>query len=333
MAEDQRQEPGSGAQTEASPPPQPVDERWARELIARVALSGIAEQRRARRWRIFFKTLGLLYLTALLVLLIPWGWEAAGMVRRAHTAMVSVEGIIAPGTDASADRIITGLEDAFADGRTAGVIVRVNSPGGSPVQAASIYDAMRRLRATHPETPLYAVIEDVGASGGYFVAAGADEIYANRSSIVGSIGVRTDGFGFTGTMEKLGVERRLYTAGEHKGILDPFSPSRPQDVEYLEGLLGQIHGHFIAAVKQGRGERLRGEPDTLFSGLFWTGERCVELGLADGLGDVGYVARELIGVEDIVDFTPQRDLLDRFYSSAAAALAGTLLEQRGALLR
>jgi protease-4 len=329
MADDQREEPGPDPAEERSA--NGVDERWARELIARVALSGIAEQRRSRRWGIFFKALGLLYLTVLIVLLVPRGWEVARVATASHAALINVEGIIAPGSDASADRVIAGLEEAFESNRTMGVIVRVNSPGGSPVQAASIYDSMRRLRGLHPDTPLYAVIEDIGASGGYFVAAAADEIYANRSSIVGSIGVRTDGFGFTSAMEKIGVERRLYTSGEQKGILDPFSPSRPEDVKYLEGILGQVHQHFIDAVQQGRGERLRTSEENIFSGLFWTGERGVELGLLDGFGDVGFVARELIGADGIMDFTPTRGLLDRFYESAASVLTDLLVEQGGAL--
>lgn len=302
-----------------------VDERWARDLIARVALAGIVEQRRSRRWGIFFKALVLLYLTVLLVLVLPWGWEAARVATGSHAAIVSVDGLIAPGSDASADRIISGLDEAFSDTRTAGVIVRINSPGGSPVQASNVYDAIRRQRDLHPDTPVYAVIEDVGASGGYFIAAAADEIYANRSSLVGSIGVRVDSFGFTGAMEKLGIERRLYTAGEQKGILDPFSPTSADEVEYLEGVLEQVHEHFIDAVRQGRGDRLKENFDTLFSGLFWTGEQGVDLGLVDGLGDVGYVARELIGTEQIVDFTPQWGLLDRFYQAGADGVSKALL--------
>ncbi len=325
--------PDAEVEQTSSAAPTVVDERWARELIARVALSGIAEQRRSRRWGIFFKVLVLLYLTVLLVLVLPWGWEAARVATGSYTAMVSVEGLIAPGSDASADRIISGLDEAFSDARTVGVIVRVNSPGGSPVQASNVYDAIRRQRDLHPETPVYAVIEDVGASGGYFIAAAADEIYANRSSIVGSIGVRVDSFGFTGAMEKLGIERRLYTAGEQKGILDPFSPTTSAEVEYLEDVLEQVHQHFIDAVQEGRGERLQGDSATLFSGLFWSGEQGLNLGLVDGLGDVGYVARELIGAEEIVDFTPQWGLLDRFYQAGAEAMTRALLAAERATMR
>jgi protease-4 len=232
--------------------------------------------------------------------------------------------VIGPDSPASADNVIAGLQEAFKDKRTQGVILRINSPGGSPVQAGHIYDEIQRLRVKYPAILIYAVVEDICASGGYYVAAAANEIYVDKGSIVGSIGVLMDGFGFTGLMDKLGIERRLLAAGENKGFLDPFSPIRDSQVVYAESMLDEIHRQFISVVREGRKGRLKETPE-LFSGLLWVGTRSVELGLADGLGSVDYVAREVIKAEDIVDFTPRENVVERVARRFGAAMAETLV--------
>ncbi|HET7198707.1 MAG TPA: S49 family peptidase, partial [Burkholderiales bacterium] len=287
--------------TDEAAPAAPGDGRWERDLIARLAGAALLEQRRARRWGIFFKLLFFVYLTFVLLALVDWQGAGVGGGKK-HTALVDLTGIIAPGNDASAEKINASLQAAFKDKGTQGVILRINSPGGSPVQAQTIYDEMRRLRKKYPDIPLYVVVEDICASGGYFVAVGADRIYVSKSSIVGSIGVLMNGFGFTGLMDKLGVERRLITAGEHKGMLDPFSPLSAQDKAYAQKLIDDVHQQFIAVVREGRGKRLKETPE-MFSGLFWTGDKSVALGLADGYGTLDSVARDVIKAEDIVDYT------------------------------
>jgi protease-4 len=300
---------------------------WERDLLARLAFAAITEQRRARRWNTLFKLGVLGYLVALLLISVPEDWlSLAGDSR--HTALVELEGVIAPESDASADRIITGLRAAFDDEGTAGVILRINSPGGSPVQAGYINDEIRRLREKHPAIPLYAVVTDVCASGGYYVAVAADRIYADKASIVGSIGVLMNGFGFVEAMQSLGVERRLLTAGQAKALLDPFSPLRDDEVAHVRTMLDTIHAQFIDVVRKGRGERLRAD-EKVFSGLIWTGAQSLELGLVDELGSAGYVAREVIGVEDVVDFTPGRSLLDRVARHVGTAIGETLAVQVG----
>ncbi len=302
-----------------------ADAGWERELVENLATEALREKRRARRWGIFFKLLTFLYLGVILYLLNSGGDidldQASG---KDHVALVELEGVIGPDGPASADRINKGLRKAFRDSHTKAVVLRINSPGGTPVQASLIYDEIRRLRGKHEDIPLYVVVGDMCASGGYFVAAAADKIFVNRSSIVGSIGVLMDGFGFTGALDKLGVERRLLTAGEHKGILDPFSPLTPFDEAHARKMLAEIHAHFIEAVKEGRGDRLA-DDDTLFSGLFWTGQRAIALGLADELGDLGHVARDVVGIEKVVDYTikddPLQRLADRIGVAGAEALA------------
>ena len=236
-----------------------------------------------------------------------------------HTALVDLDGIIAPASQAGADKVVTALRKAFEDENTAGVILRINSPGGSPVQSSYIYTEMKRLREKYPDTPLYAVITDLCASGGYYVAVGADKIYANESSIVGSIGVIMNGFGFEGTMEKLGVERRALTAGEHKALFDPFAPVKEEEKVHLQKMLDDIHAEFINTVKEGREGKLS-EDEQLFSGLVWTGEKAKNLGLIDGFGSAGYVAREVIKAEDIVDYTSKKDIFERFADRFGASL-------------
>src|SRR5688572_4851906 len=297
---------------------------WERELVTKLATAALKEQRRARLWGIFFKLLTFAYVTMLLLMAIDWkGADVAG--GKKHTAMIEVNGLIAPGTDASAERITSALQAAFKDKNTQGVVVRCNSPGGSPVQAQTIYDEMKRLRTKHPDIPLYAVIEDVCASGGYFVAAGADRIYVGKASIVGSIGVLMNGFGFTGLMEKLGVERRLITAGDNKGMLDPFSPLDEKDKEHIKQMMGDIHQQFIGVVKEGRGKRLKESPE-IFSGLIWTGQRSIDLGLADGFGSIEYVAREVIKAEDIRDYTITEGIAEKFARRFGASLSTAFVE-------
>jgi protease-4 len=297
---------------------------WERDLVTKLATAALKEQRRARLWGIFFKLLTFGYITLILLMAVDWKrTDVAG--GKKHTAMVEVNGIIAPGSDASAERINSALQAAFKDKNTQGVVVRINSPGGSPVQAQTIYDEMRRLRAKHPDIPLYAVVEDVCASGGYFVAAGADRIYVGKASIVGSIGVLMNGFGFTGLMEKLGIERRLITAGENKGMLDPFSPLEEKDKEHIKQMMGDIHQQFIGVVKEGRGKRLKEGPE-IFSGLIWTGQRSIDLGLADGFGSLEYVAREVIKAEDIRDYTVTEGIAEKFARRFGASLSTAFVE-------
>ena len=296
---------------------------WERQVLEKLALSALQEQRRARHWSIFFKLLLFIWLFGLLLLTIGWiGKKEVPHVGK-HTALVELEGIIAPGTEASAENITSGLQSAFKDKNTLGVILRINSPGGSPVQAGNINDEIRRLRAKYPGIPLYAVVEDICASGGYYVAVAADKIYVNKASIVGSVGVLMDGFGFTGTMEKLGIERRLLISGDNKGFLDPFSPLNTEQKNYAQKMINEIHQQFIQVVRQGRGKRLKETPD-MFSGLVWTGQKSIELGLADALGNVDYVAREVIKAEEVVDFTPHESLAERFARHLGGEMAKAL---------
>ncbi len=309
------------------------DPNWERQVLEKLAMSAIQEQRRTRHWGILFKTLGFLYLFIVLFLAAGWFGGDSVSIPREHTALVDLQGVIAS-EEASADAIIASLQGAFEDEKTKGVILRINSPGGSPVQAGQIYDEIKRLRKLHPNTPLYAVVDDICASGGYYVAAGADKIYVDKASIVGSIGVLMDGFGFTQTMEKLGVERRLLTAGENKGFLDPFSPVDPKQQAFARQMLEEIHGQFIGVVREGRGKRLKETPE-MFSGLVWSGEKSIELGLADALGSVESVARDVVKAEDIVDYTQQESFAERLAGRLGAAMASALtpFEKTGVTLR
>ena len=292
-------------------------------VLERISLEGLKELRRQRRWRIFFRFA--FFGLVVMLFALPFLRGAYDKVIDGHTALVRVEGIIAPGGQVDADDTIEALQAAFEDEGARGVVLRINSPGGSPVQSDRIYREIRRLRRAHPDKKLYAVVEDIGASGGYYIAAAADEIYAAAGSIVGSIGVLMNGFGFVGAMKKMGVERRLLTAGEHKGMLDPFLPEDPAERAFAQALIDRVHQQFIDAVKAGRGDRLA-EDEKIFSGLFWTGEDAAKLGLVDGIGDQEYVARELIGEEEIIDYTRKRDWLDRFAEGIGASAARTLLK-------
>jgi protease IV len=310
---------------------------WERGVLEKLALSAVQEQRRARHWGIFFKLLTLGYLFFILFLIMGWvGGKVDGSLTGKHTALIELTGVISADSNANADNLIGSLQDAYKDKNTAAVLLRCNSPGGSPVQAGLVNDEMRRLRGLHPEIPLYVVVEDMCASGGYYIAAAADKIYVNKASIVGSIGVLMDGFGFTGTMQKLGVERRLMTAGENKGFMDPFSPRNPKHEEFTKKMLEDIHQQFINVVKQGRGKRLQETPE-MFSGLFWTGDKAIQMGLADDIGSVDSVARDVIKVENVVDFTTHEGLADRlakkFGAGVASAFPGFGAQVGGVTLR
>jgi protease-4 len=299
--------------------------QWERELVTKLATAALKEQRRARLWGIFFKLLTFAYISLVLIMAVDWQGRADIAGGKKHTAMVEVNGVIGPGTDASAEKVTTALQAAFKDKNTMGVVLRINSPGGSPVQAQTIYDEMRRLRTKYPDIPLYAVVEDICASGGYFIAAGADRIYVGKASIVGSIGVLMNGFGFTGLMEKLGVERRLITAGENKGMLDPFSPMDEKDKVHAKEMMKDIHQQFVGVVREGRGKRLKETPE-IFSGLIWTGQKSIDLGLADGIGSLEFVAREVVKAEEIVDYTQKEHLVEKFARRFGAGVASSLME-------
>lgn len=308
------------------------DSEWHRGLVEKLASDALVERRRARRWGIFFKLLTFAYLAVVLLALVPqdWSdWSDAAMGKEGHTALVELKGAIGADEKASADNVVTGLRDAFEDDSTKAVILRINSPGGSPVQSSDIYKEILRLREKYPDTPLYAVVSDICASGGYYVASAADKIFVNESSVIGSIGVLINGFGFVDAMNELGVERRLMTAGEHKDILDPFSPIDEFDRQHMHRLLSELHQTFIDAVKSGRGDRLKGEDDKLFSGLFWSGEEGIALGLADELGNASYVAREVVGAEDLVDFTAKEDPFERLAKRFGAAVGASLGQMAG----
>ena len=293
---------------------------WERKVLEKLALEALAEQRRGRRWGIFFKLLGFSYLVVILILALGLGQGDHVADDAKFTALVDLTGVIKAKGDANAENVITGLQAAFEDKHTAGVILRINSPGGSPVQSGIINDEMQRLRAKYPAIPLHVVVEDVCASGGYYVAAAADKIFVDKASIVGSIGVLMDGFGFTGTMEKLGVERRLLTAGESKGFLDPFSPQNEHHKDHARQLLGEVHDQFINVVRKGRGKRLKESPE-MFSGLMWSGAKSIELGLADGYGTVDSVARDVIKAADVRDFSVKQNFAEKFAKQFGADMA------------
>ncbi len=292
----------------------------ALQALKEVAMESIKEQRRARRWGIFFKLFFVAYLLIALIALIGSGASNSKLaVADKITAVVDINGVIMDGAEASGELVIPALKEAFEHEKTKGVILRINSPGGSPVQSGIINDEIKRLKAKYKDIPVYAVVSDLCASGGYYIAVAADKIYADKASIVGSIGVRMDNFGAVELMEKLGVERRLYTAGANKGMLDPFLPENETQVAHINNMLTTTHQQFINVVKEGRGERLQNNPD-IFSGLFWTGEDAVKLGLIDGLGSDAYVARELIKAEEMVDFTMEKDLIQRLSERVETSL-------------
>lgn len=309
--------------TESAPP------AWEREALAKLATAALTEQRRSRRWGILFKSLILLYLFIVLFAVLGSGplLGTSETTSGPHTALIDINGTIMQGGEADADRIAQGLQRAFQDEGTQAVILRINSPGGSPVQSDMIYNEIMRLRDKHEDIPVYAVAGDVMASGAYYIAAAADEIYVNPSSVVGSIGVIFGGFGFDDAIDRLGIERRVYTAGENKAMLDPFMPEDPEDVDHMKNLIDDVHQEFIDSVREGRGDRLNGDDEELFSGLVWTGSGAIERGLADDVGSAGRVAREVVGEEDIRDFTQQRPWFERLSERLGAGVATALSEQ------
>ncbi|MCW8941822.1 MAG: S49 family peptidase [Gammaproteobacteria bacterium] len=299
---------------------------WEREVVTQLAESSLREQRRARRWGILFKSLTFVYIAAIIFMYGDTNISHVNLNEK-HTALVELNGVISDKDEANADSVVTALRDAFDNEHSAGVILRINSPGGSPVQSGYIYDEIRRLREKHPDTPLYAVVTDICASGGYYIASAADKIYADKASIVGSIGVRMDNFGFVEAIDKLGVERRTLTAGENKALLDPFLPENEKAKAHMQTMLDEIHQQFIDSVKKGRGDRLDTTVEGIFSGLIWTGEAAVNIGLVDELGSSSHVAREVIGEETIVNYTVKQDIFERFAERLGSSVAQVISTQ------
>jgi protease-4 len=290
---------------------------WERTALEKLATNYMAEQKTARRWRTFVRLAWLAFFVML-----TWGILDRSAPSKDftadHTAVIEIKGEIASGGESSADQIVTSLRSAFEDKGAKAVVLLINSPGGSPVQAGMINDEIYRLKALHKK-PIYAVVEETCASAAYYIAVAADQIYVDKASIVGSIGVLMDGFGFTGLMEKLGIERRLMTAGENKGFMDPFSPQTEKHRVFTQGMLNEIHQQFIAVVKKGRGARLKETSET-FTGLFWSGQQAVELGLADKIGTLDYVAREVVKAPDLVDYTKRDNVAERLAKRFGAAI-------------
>jgi protease-4 len=295
----------------------PSDLRWERDTLERLAFASLKEQRATRRWKTFVRLAWLVFFVCMAWVLLSRASPATDKTV-AHTAVVEIKGEIASGADASAEFVIAAMRSAFEDEGAQAVVLLINSPGGSPVQAGIINDEILRLKALHKK-PVYAVVEEACASAAYYIAVGADQIYVDKASIVGSIGVLMDGFGFTGLMDKLGVERRLLTAGENKGFLDPFSPQSEAQRALAQSMLDTIHNQFIAVVKTGRGERLKETPET-FSGLFWSGEQAVQQGLADAYGTLDSVARDVVKAEEIIDYTRRDNVAERLAKRFGAAL-------------
>ena len=309
-----------------------MEDNWERRVLERLATDGLREQRRARRWGIFFKLLAFGFLFFVLFAALGAWTGTERLCLDKCTAMVEIQGEIDAAGRASADNVIAGLQAAFKNKGTQGVVLKINSPGGSPVQAGEINDEIRRLRGKYPDTPIYAVVEEICASGAYYVAVAADKIYVDKASLVGSIGVIMDGFGFVGTLDKLGIERRALTAGDNKAFLDPFLPMTAKQKEYAQQMLGDIHQQFIAVVRAGRGSRIKDSPE-LFSGLVWNGKRSIELGLTDALGSVRSVARDVVKAEDIVDFTVQENVAERVARKFGAAMGRSVAASIQASMR
>ena len=301
---------------------------WEREVLEKLAFQSLKEQKRNRFWSVFFKSLTFIWLFLMLFYMLNWIGGTSGNSAEDHTALIDIQGEIGAQDQVNADSVVSSLHDAYDNKHTKGVILRINSPGGSPVQAGIINDEIKRQRTLHPEIPVYAVVEYICASGGYYIAVAADKIYVDKASIIGSIGVLMDGFGFTGAMEKFGVERRLMTAGENKAMLDPFSPVNPKHKVLAQAMLNEVHQQFIHVVREGRGDRLKETPET-FSGLFWSGEAGIKMGLADELGSYEYVAREVIKQENIVDFTASEGLADRVARKFGASMTQSMFKGMG----
>lgn len=304
------------------------DRSWY--MLEKIIGESQTEQRSARRWGVFFKCLTFVYLIGALLLFSPFAQKGgfSALSGKDHAAIVKVQGVIAEDQEASANVVVTGLRNAFENKHTKAVLMVINSPGGSPVQSNYIYDEIKRLRVKYPAIPLYAVIGDIGASGAYYIASAADKIYASESSLVGSIGVTASGFGFVETLNKLGVERRNYTSGEHKSFLDPFSPAKPEESAFWLEVLDKTHQQFIKRVRDGRGNRLKETPE-MFSGLIWNGEQALAMGLIDGMGSPGQVARDVVGVEDTVDYTLQKNPFDALANKLGASAGAAMAEKMG----
>lgn len=301
------------------------------KLIDKLLNKPYEEQAKARKWGIFFKLLTFGYLFFVLIMLLNpgmMGGKSSPGKGEEHTAMVEVNGMIMDGTEASADRIVTGLREAFEEPKAMAVLLRINSPGGSPVQSGFVYDEIMRLKGEYPEKKVFAAITDLGASGAYYIAAAADEIYADKASLIGSIGVISSGFGFSNIMEKIGVERRVITAGTNKAMMDPFSPRDPEHEKFFSTVIGTVHQQFIDSVKNGRGDRIK-DDETLFSGLIWTGEQAIEMGLIDGLGSPGYVAREVVGYEEIVNYSVTPNAIESLVNKLGVSIGTTLAQHLG----
>jgi protease IV len=306
---------------------------WERGVVEKLAFAALNEQRRTRRWGIFFKGLMFLYVTAILIMAVyPKFKFSEANADKDHTAVIDLVGVIAEDKDANAEAIIKGLRNAVKDEHTKGIILHANSPGGSPVQSWDVFDEIRRIKKEHPSLPIYTVVSDICASGCYYIAAASDKIFVNQASIIGSIGVLMDGFGFVNVMEKLGVERRLLTAGAHKAMLDPFSPVNESETVYMKEMLNEVHQQFITAVRTGRGDRLKETPD-MFSGLVWSGESSLKLGIADALGNDRYVAKEIIGAKKMVNFTEEELLIDRLAGKLGAAFGQAITSLAQVTLR
>jgi protease-4 len=299
---------------------------WEQKTLEKTLMANMIEHRRSRRWGIFFKLIILVYVIFLTYIFFQGKNKP---VLKDHVALIDMIGTIGQGQEVEADKIATSLRHAFDEQKVKGIILRINSPGGTPVQSAYIYDELRRLRKLHPTKKVYAVVVDICASGAYYVAVGADQIYANPSSIVGSIGVLMPGFGFVETMKKVGVEQRSITAGKNKAFLDPFAPENPEQIAFAKSLLSDVHQHFINAVKEGRGARLKQQDESVFSGLFWTGDKALQMGLIDGLGSAGFVAREVIGIDEIIDYSVSHSLMDRLAAKFGASAAKQLSAELG----
>ena len=300
---------------------------WERQALEHLLLENLKETRKARRWKAVLRVLTLLVIVGVLFSIFDFHLPGKGMGVEKHTALVTLEGEISSSSMANAMDINASLLSAFENESSAGVVLRINSPGGSPVQAGMINDEIHRLRKLYPNKPFYVVVEDICASGGYYVAVAADQILVDKASLVGSIGVIMEGFGFTGLMEKLGVTRRMITSGSNKGMMDPFSKENPKQVEMVKTMIDEIHQQFIAVVKEGRGDRLKDVPD-LFSGRIWNGEQAVKIGLADGYGTVDTVARDIFKAPDILDYTMKENFAERVakrFGAEAGAAAGKAL--------
>lgn len=317
--------------TGAVPPvSQPVNSQWERSVLEKLAFESLKEQRARRRWGIFFKLAALVYVGALIYGLYAFGAGGSAVEPHgAHTALITIDGVIEADSTNSSDHVMAALNDAFENPQAKGVILRINSPGGSPVHAGAIYDEIRRLRAVNPSKPVHVVIDDLCASGGYYVAAAANNIYVDKASLVGSIGVVFSSFGVQDLMAKVGVERRTLTAGDNKAFLDPFLPLNEAQKNHMQVILNEVHQQFIKVVRDGRGKRLKETPD-MFSGLVWNGTKAVELGLADGFGTVQSVARDVIKAKQIVDYTVEESLTDRLSKRFGAAAGAALGRVTGA---